>query len=153
VTERPQRHERMLHSGEGGEHVFEDRPTIGMIQGVRLRCLMTEIGNFHYSQDCGVLADAALMNLTSQPLPDIFTTGPARGDLTARCGMGVYGLRRRRSLEQPCSQEGRDRNTPALASGRDGPVFSHSPALHSPSHTPCEQTRSEAEAGIRSETM
>jgi hypothetical protein len=83
------------------EHVFEDRLTIGMIQGVRPRCLMTETRNFQYSQDCGVLADAAVMNLTGQPLPDRFTMSPARGDLTAPCGKGVYGLRRRRSRSQP----------------------------------------------------
>lgn len=141
----------MLRSGEGSEHVFEDRLTIRMIQGVRPRCLMTQTRNFQYSEDCSVLTDAAVMNLTSQPLPDRFTMSPARGDLTAGCGKGVYGLRRRRSLEQPCSQEGHERSTPALASGRDGPVFSHSPALHGPSHTPCEQTRSAAIEDVRPE--
>lgn len=125
----------MLHSDKSSEHAFKGRPAAGMIQGVRLRCLMTEIRNFQDSQDCGILADAAVMNLTSQPLPDRFIASPARGDLTARCGKGVYGLRRRRSLEQPCSHEGHDRIAPAVASGRDGPVFSHSTALHSPSHT------------------
>ena len=112
----------MLHSGEGSEYVFEDRPTVGMIQGVRLRCLMTEIRNLQDSQDCGILPDTAVMNLTSQPLPDRFTPSPARGHLTACYGKGVYSSRRRRPLEQPCSQEGNDRITPAPASGRDGPA-------------------------------
>ena len=68
----------MLHSGEGSEYVFEDRPTVGMIQGVRLRCLMTEIRNLQDSQDCGILPDTAVMNLTSQPLPDRFTPSPGK---------------------------------------------------------------------------
>ena len=55
----------MLHSGESSQHAVEDRPAVRMIQGVRLRCLMTEIRNFQDSQDGGVLADAAVMNLTS----------------------------------------------------------------------------------------
>jgi hypothetical protein len=140
----------MLHSGERSEQVFEDRLPVGMIQGIRLRCLMTEVRNFQNSKDCGILADTAMMNLTSQPLPGRFTASPARGDLTARRGKGVDGLRGRQSLEQPCSQEGHDRITPALASGRDGRALSHNPASHSPSHAPRDQTRSAARADGRS---
>jgi len=42
--EQDHRHHRSKPSGESSEQAVEDRPAAGMIQGVRLRCLMTESG-------------------------------------------------------------------------------------------------------------
>lgn len=91
--------ERVLHSGKDSEHVFQDRSAAGMTQGVRLSSLMTEIGNFQDRQVRGVLTDAAVMNLTSHPPPDKFTTSPASGQLTAPCGKSIYST--------ACAGEGR----------------------------------------------
>jgi hypothetical protein len=64
-----------------------------MIQDIPLRRMMTEIGDFQDGQDSSILTDAAAVNLTSQPRAYGFTACLARGDLTARGGKGVYGLR------------------------------------------------------------
>lgn len=86
--------QRTPHSGEDSEHIFEYRTTVGMLQDVSLRHLVTEIRNFHDGQNRSILADAAVTNLTSQPLPDRSATSPAERHLPACKGQGVYGLRR-----------------------------------------------------------
>ena len=72
--------EAMQTPGQGSEHIFEDRAAAGMIQRVRLRCLTMEIRSFQDSRDCGILADAAVINPIIQPLPGRFTTNPDQSD-------------------------------------------------------------------------
>jgi hypothetical protein len=52
--------------GAGGEHGRECWQAVGMLPGVSLCRLVAEIRDFQDGQDCGVLADAAKMNLASQ---------------------------------------------------------------------------------------
>jgi hypothetical protein len=76
------------------------------------------------------------MNLTRQPLADGFTACSARGDLTARTGKSIYGLRPCRPLGQPCPEEGHDCNRPALAVGRDCLFTGHIAQLRTASAGP-----------------
>lgn len=44
-------------------------------------------------RDCGVLTDAAEVNLVGQPLPDLSAVHPAGSRLTTSSGKGSYRLR------------------------------------------------------------
>lgn len=135
-------------SAEDSQKVFEDLTAIGMIQEISLRCMMTTVRDFQDGQDGSILTDATAVNLTSQPLVYGFTACPARGDLTACGGEGVYGLRLGRLLEQPCSEEGRNRMRSAVVADRDSPLFCHMASLARLGQTPCSQPRSAAEADV-----
>jgi hypothetical protein len=67
--------------------------TAGMIQDILPRRMMAQIRDFQDGQDSGIRTDAAVVNLTSQPLAHGFTARLAGGDPAARRGKGVYGLR------------------------------------------------------------
>jgi hypothetical protein len=64
-----------------------------MVQGITLRYVMTVIRDLQDGQDGRVLTDPGVVNLSSQPLTDGFTAGPAGGNLTARSGKSGFGLR------------------------------------------------------------
>ena len=100
-----------------------------MSQEISLRRMMTKIRDFQDGQDYSVLTDATAVNLTSQPLVYGFTACPATGDLTACGGEGIYGLRLGRLLEQPCSEEGRNRVRSAVVADQDSPLFCHMASL------------------------
>ena len=65
-----------------------------MVPGVGLSRLLAEIGYFQGGKDCGVLADTAEIDFTSQPWPDRVSACLTGRDLTARSGKGTYRLRR-----------------------------------------------------------
>jgi hypothetical protein len=83
----------MAVSAEDSQHVVECLPAFGMLQGVSLRCVMTVIRGLQDGQAGGVLADPAVVSLSSQPLADGFAARPARGNRTARSGKSGHGLR------------------------------------------------------------
>jgi hypothetical protein len=80
-------------STEGSKQIFEGLATVGMIQDIPLRHMMTEIRDFQDGQDSSILTAAAAVDLISQPLTHSVTACLARGDPTACGGKGVYGLR------------------------------------------------------------
>jgi hypothetical protein len=65
----------------------------GMFPGVSLRRLIAEIRDFQDRQDCGVLTDAAEVNLAGQPLPDLSAAHLASSRLTTSSCKGSYRLR------------------------------------------------------------
>jgi hypothetical protein len=50
---------------EGSQQVFERLPVVGLIKGIALRCVVTQIRDLQDVQDSSVLADAAVVNLAS----------------------------------------------------------------------------------------
>jgi hypothetical protein len=50
---------------EGSQQVFEYLPVVGLIKGIALRCVVTEMRDLQDVQDSSVLADAAVVNLAS----------------------------------------------------------------------------------------
>lgn len=64
-----------------------------MFLGVSLRRLIAEIRDFQDCQDCGVLTDAAEVDLVGQPLPDLSAARLAGSRLTTSSGKGSYRLR------------------------------------------------------------
>jgi hypothetical protein len=61
-----------------------------MLSSVSLCRLIAEIRDFQDGQDCGVLADAAKMNLADQPPLYRSAARLAGSDLTTRNGKGCY---------------------------------------------------------------
>jgi hypothetical protein len=96
---------------------------------------MTVIRGLQDGQGGGVLADPAVVSLSSQPLTDGFTARPARGNRTARNGKSGYGLRACGPLEQPRWEEGHNRITPAIPADRSSSLSSHIAQLHTAQST------------------
>ena len=76
---------------EGSQQVFEYLPVVGLIKGIALRCVVTEMRDLQDVQDSSVLADAAVVNLAS--MSDSQSLRPATLGLLRA---GLAGSRRRR---------------------------------------------------------